>query len=88
MSEQWLRDYIQFALRIDKVFHIVADIPFVDYYYGPPKWKAELVNEPAQEPLDLLRATTLLLDALPAQGFDAHRTTYLSKQVIASELFV
>ncbi len=42
MSEQWLRDYIQLALRIDKVFHIVVDLPFVDYYYGPSEWKAEL----------------------------------------------
>ncbi len=86
MSESWLRDYIQLALRIDKVFHIAVDLPFVDYYYGPPEWKAELANEPAQEPLDLLRATTQLLDALPAQGFDAHRTTHLSKQVIAMEM--
>ena len=86
MSEFWLRDYIQLALRIDKVFHILIEMPFVDYYYGPPKWKAALENEPAMEPLDLLRATTALLNALPTQGFDAHRTTYLSKQVIAMEM--
>jgi len=86
MSEQWHREYIQLALRIDKTFHMLVDMPFVDYYYGPPEWKAILENEPAQEPLDLLRAATAVLDTLPVQGFDAHRTTYLSKQIIAMEM--
>lgn len=68
------------------MFHIVADMPFVDYYYGPPEWKAALENEPVQEPLDLIQATTALLEALPAQGFDPHRTTYLSKQITAMRM--
>ena len=86
MSEQWLRDYIQLALRIDKVFHGMVDMPFVDYYYGPPEWKAELENEPIHEPLNLLRATAALLNELSSQSFDAHRTAYLSKQARAMEM--
>ncbi len=85
MSAQWLRDYIQLSFRIDKVFHIVAEMPFVDYYYGPPEWKAKLEQEAAQEPLELVQAATALLEVLPAQNFDQHRTTHLSKQVLAMQ---
>jgi len=86
MGESWSSDYIQLAFRIDKLFQSLIELPFVDYYYGPPEWKAQVQNEQAQEPVALLHAATTLLDTLPTQGFDQHRTTYLSKQVGAMEM--
>ncbi|HEX4716156.1 MAG TPA: hypothetical protein VH164_14640 [Ktedonobacteraceae bacterium] len=60
MSEQWHQDYVQLAFRIDKVFHKHIELPYVDYYYGPPEWKAQVESEPEQEPIVLLRETTTL----------------------------
>lgn len=81
MSEHWHRDYIELAFRLEKLFQSHIGLPYVDYYYGPSEWKTRVDNEPEQEPLALLRAATRLLEALEEQGFDQHRTTYLSKQV-------
>ena len=48
--------------------------PLVDYYYGPPEWKAEAEAEkPADE---LVRDAMALEDTLAEQGFEAHRATY------------
>jgi hypothetical protein len=85
MSEQWHRDYAQLAFRLDKIFHTHIELPYVGYYIGPPEWKARVENESEIEPVSLLRAATVLLDALPEQGFDQHRATYLSKQIGAME---
>jgi len=85
MSEQWFRDYVQLQFRMDKAIRKFTESRFVDYYYGPLEWKAA-VEKVAETPApDLVRAAMSLLDALPAQGFEAHRATYLSKQVIALE---
>ena len=86
MSEQWHRDYVQLAFHIEKLFQNRIGLQYVDYYYGPTEWKADVDNEPEQEPLTLLRAATTLLEALAGQGFDQHRTTCLSKQVEAMEI--
>jgi hypothetical protein len=75
MSEQWHRDYVQLAFRIEKLFQHRIELPYEDYYYGPLVWKAQVENEPEKEPLSLLRAATALLDAIAEQGFDQHRTT-------------
>ena len=85
MSELWHLDYIQLAFRIDKIFHDRIGLPYVDFYYGPLEWKTQIGNEPEKEPIALLHTATALLDALTEQGFDQHRTTYLSKQVEAME---
>src|SRR5579859_391429 len=85
MSEQWFRDYVQLQFRMDKAIRKFTDSRFVDYYYGPPEWKAAVENEPETPAADLVRAAMALLDALPEQGFEARRATYLSKQVIALE---
>lgn len=85
MSEQWFRDYVLLQFRMDKVIRKFTESRFVDYYYGPPEWKATVENEPETPAPDLVRAAMTLLDALPAQGFGAHRATYLSKQVAALE---
>lgn len=85
MAEHWFRDYAQLQFRMDKALRKFTDSRFVDYYYGPPEWKAAVEGEPETPAGDLVRAAMELLDALPAQGFEARRATYLSKQVIALE---
>src|ERR1700736_3167291 len=85
MSEQWFRDYVLLQFRMDKAIRKFTESRFVDYYYGRPEWKAPVENEAETPAPDLASAAMALLDALPAQGFEAHRATYLSKQVIALE---
>lgn len=85
MSEQWFRDYVLLQFRMDKVIRAFTESRFVDYYYGPPEWKAAIENEAETPAPDLVVAAMALLDALPAQGFEARRARYLSKQVIALE---
>jgi hypothetical protein len=85
MSEQWFRNYVQLQFRMDKAIRKFTESRFVDYYYGPPEWKAAVENEAETPAPDLVGAAMALLDALPAQRFEEHRTTYLSKQVIALE---
>ena len=82
MSEQWFRDYVQLQFRMDWHIRKFTESRFVDYYYGPPEWKAAVENEAETPAPDLVRASMELLDELPAQGFETRRATYLSKQVI------
>lgn len=86
MSEQWCRDYVLLALRINNVLRAVHSW-FDDPYYGPPEWKATVDQEPKLPAADLVRAATALADALPAQGFEQRRGAYLGKQVRAMETF-
>ena len=85
MSEQWLKDYALLALRIDKVMRTLTDLPYVDGYYGPPVWKAQVESEPDMGAGELTRAAMALADALPAQDFEPHRAACLAKQVVAME---
>ncbi|MEM8529243.1 MAG: hypothetical protein AAGF95_00265 [Chloroflexota bacterium] len=85
MNNDWLQNYIQLGLRIDKVLQRTTGSWFVDYYYGPPEWKADVDTEPDPEPLNLLREATHLLDSLPLQQFETQRANYLEKQVQAIE---
>src|SRR5579859_165723 len=85
ISEQWFRDYVQLQFRMDKSIRKFTESRFVDYYYGPPGWKAAVEHEAETPAPDLVRAATTLLDTLPEQGFEAHRALYLSKQVVALE---
>src|SRR6185436_13584624 len=86
MTQQWIRDYMLLALRIDKVFHGFAGSWFVDYYYGPPELKTAADSEPAAPAAARVRAATALLDALPAQSFAPQRAASLEKQATAIEL--
>lgn len=83
MNEHWFRDYALLAFRMGKAIRKFTDSRFVDYYYGPPEWKAEA--EADRSPSELVRDAMALEDALAEQGFEAHRATYLEKQVIALE---
>src|SRR5215472_16182917 len=85
MNEQWFRDYVLLAFRMDKAIRKFTESRFVDYYYGPPEWKAEAEAEAEKPANELVRDAMALEDALPEQGFEAHRATYLSKQVVALE---
>jgi hypothetical protein len=83
MNEQWFREYVLLAFRMEKAIRKFTESRFVDYYYGPPEWKAEAEAEkPADE---LVRDAMALEDTLAEQGFEAHRATYLEKQVWALE---
>jgi len=45
MSEQWFREYVLLAFRMDKAIRKFSESRFVDYYYGPPEWKAAVEGE-------------------------------------------
>lgn len=85
MHEQWFREYVLLAFRMDKVIRKFTESPFVDYYYGPPEWKDEAEAEAERSPSELVRDAMALEDALAEKGFEAHRATYLEKQVVALE---
>ena len=85
MNEQWFKDYVLLQFRIGKAIRKYTESRFVDYYYGSPEWKSAVETEEETPAPDLVRAAMALLDTLPVQGFEAHRVTYLSKQVIALE---
>jgi len=85
VSEQWFREYVLLAFRIDKAIRKFSESRFVDYYYGPPEWKAAVETEAEMPAADLVRSAMALADALPTQDFETHRATYLEKQVLALE---
>jgi len=85
MHEQWFRDYVLLAFRMDKAIRKFTESRFVDYYYGPPEWKALAEAEAERSSSELVRDAMTLEDALASQGFEAHRATYLEKQVVALE---
>ncbi len=76
----WGQEYVLLALRIEKAFP-----GFVDGYYGPAELKALVDQEAPQPAAELVRAAAALADALPAQGYDERRATYLAKQVLGIE---
>lgn len=84
-NQRWLQDYVQLQFRMEKLIIKHTESRFVDYYYGPTEWKTAVENEAETPASELVRAAMALLDSLSAQGFEEHRQTYLSKQVIALE---
>jgi hypothetical protein len=54
MSTQWHQEYIQLAFRIEKIFKKQVELPYVDYYYGPPEWKAQVQQRRPCRPLSSL----------------------------------
>jgi hypothetical protein len=83
MNEQWFKEYVLLAFRMDKAIRKFTESRFVDYYYGPPEWKAEAEAEMPDD--ELVRDAMALEDTLAEQGFEAHRAIYLEKQVGALE---
>src|SRR5437763_2187004 len=64
MNEQWFREYVLLAFRMDKAIRKFTESRFVDYYYGPPEWKAEAEAEAERSPSELVRDAIALEDAL------------------------
>src|ERR1051326_5905529 len=85
MSEHWFREYVLLAFRLDNAIRKFTESRFVDYYYGPPAWKAEAEAGAERTPEALVRDALALEETLAEQGFDAHRATYLEKQLVALE---
>ncbi len=85
MNEPWFREYVLLAFRIDKAIRKFSESRFVDYYYGPPEWRAAAEAEADMTAAELVRNAMALAEHLPAQGFETHRATYLEKQVMALE---
>ena len=72
------KDYLQLALRIDK--HIKG---YVDFYYGPEKFRQIVNNEDLTSPSRLLIDSDNLLNKLELQGYELKRERYLEKIIIA-----
>ncbi len=85
MNEQWFREYVLLAFRMEKIIRKFTESRFVDYYYGPPEWKAQAEAEAERSPSEMVRNAMALEDALAEQGFETHRATYLAKQLVALE---
>ncbi|HSF80924.1 MAG TPA: hypothetical protein VLA49_06800 [Anaerolineales bacterium] len=85
MPENWVRDYISLAFRVDRLFSKQAHSYLVDYYYGPPEWKQAVQAEPESEPAVLVDMAVALRECLPEKNFDQERENFLKKQVFALE---
>jgi hypothetical protein len=81
MNAQWFREFVLLVFRMDQAIRKFTESRFVDYYYGPKEWKAEAEAEAERFPYELVRDAMALEDALAEQGFEAHRATYLEKQL-------
>ncbi len=72
------KDYLLLALRIGK--HIKG---YVDFYYGPEKFRQIVENESLKSPNKLLKDSIALIKQLGAQGYEIKRERYLEKMLIA-----
>ncbi len=72
------KDYLLLALRIGK--HIKG---YVDFYYGPEKFRQIVENESLKSPNKLLKDSIALIKQLGAQGYKIKRERYLEKMLIA-----
>ncbi|HYN89890.1 MAG TPA: hypothetical protein VER55_15260, partial [Ardenticatenaceae bacterium] len=78
-------DYILLCLRIDVALARQNVSPFLDSYFGPPELKARVASESPLPLPELAAHARALLDRLPGQQFEPHRSAYLEKQTIALE---
>ncbi len=86
MNDSWFRDYVLLAFRIDKALRAVSEhSPFVDCYYGPPEWKAQVAAEPIPLAPTLLRQALDLTEAISRLELEPQRMVYLRKQVLAMQ---
>lgn len=85
MHEEWLSRYVGLAFHIQRRFADLGGGWYVDFYYGPPEWKAAVDTESDLDPRDLVAAVARLADSLGRQDFDPCRMSFLAKQVQAME---
>jgi hypothetical protein len=71
-------DFLLLALRIDK--HIKG---YVDFYFGPERFKNLVDNELMSSPSKLLNDSNSLIKLLDTQGYEKAREHYLEKMLIA-----
>ena len=71
-------DFLLLALRINK--HIKG---YVDFYYGPEKFRQIVENESLKPPNKLSKDSIALIQQLGAQGYNKEREWYLEKLLIA-----
>ncbi|QBD82984.1 hypothetical protein EPA93_46295 [Ktedonosporobacter rubrisoli] len=84
MNDAWFQAYVLLAFRIDKVLRLIAkDSLLVDYYYGPPIWKAQVENEPPTPAPVLLQNAEELGAMLAHLDLESQRATFINKQVRA-----
>ncbi len=85
MNDQWIEDYTLLALRIDKLLRGFSDKPYIDYYYGAPELRAKVEAEAEVPAGELTEDAQVLIATLSGQGFEARRSRYLHKHVVAME---
>jgi len=76
-------NFLLLALRIDK--HIKG---YVDFYYGPEKFRQIVENETKLSPNVLLNNSIGLIQQLGTQGFNKERERYLEKLLTAMKTSV
>ena len=86
MSTVWFRGYILLAFRIDKAVRAVSEeSPFVDYYYGPAEWRAQVEAEPLRSAPELLEEAIDLAEVIAGLDVEPRRVVFLSKQLLAMQ---
>ena len=86
MNDSWFRDYVFLAFRIDKALRALSEhSPFVDCYYGPLEWKAQVAAEPISPARTLLHQALDLAEVISRLDLEPQRMVYLSKQVLAMQ---
>ena len=86
MIHPWIKEYIQLALRVDKAFRQIDDVPFVDYYYGPKDLMPIVEGGPEYSFNNLADVALTLVDSLASQDFESQRANFLERQVHAMEV--
>jgi hypothetical protein len=86
MNASWFRLYVLLAFRLDKALRAISEhSPFVDYYYGPPEWRAEVATEPQRTAPELLHEALDLAEAIAGLDLEPQRAAFLTKQVLAMQ---
>lgn len=86
MHDSWFRDYVLLSFRLDKALRAVSEhSPFVDYYYGPPEWRAQVAAEALAPAPELLHQALDLAEAVSRLELEPQRAAFLSKQVLAMQ---
>ncbi|HKF74879.1 MAG TPA: hypothetical protein VKF59_01950 [Candidatus Dormibacteraeota bacterium] len=82
VAHEWLRDYAQVALRLDRIVQAHRGSSLLDYL-GPPEWRAEVESEPMWSWPRLRDAVAGLREGLAEQGFEPRRARFLSRHLDA-----
>ncbi|MDP9478618.1 MAG: hypothetical protein M3R38_23545 [Actinomycetota bacterium] len=81
----WTRDYVLLTLRTAKAVEARTGDGWMLDYYGPPEWKALVEAEEPRAGGALVEGVRELEESLSGEGFEARRTRYLGKHLLALE---